>query len=95
MPCGESQASASCGLHTGFYLSQGPSESLRLTGCVCVCVCVCVCAQLHLTLCNPMDRHLPGSSVHGILQAFIGAGCHSLLQGIIRNQGSNLDLLHW
>ena len=39
--------------------------------CVCVCVCVCVCAQLHLTLCNPMDCHLPGSSVHGILQARI------------------------
>ena len=25
--------------------------------------------QLHLTLCNPMDCSLPGSSVHGILQA--------------------------
>ena len=48
--------------------------------CVCVCVCVCVCecvwvcvlvAQLHLTLCNPMDCSPPGSSVHGILQARI------------------------
>ena len=28
-------------------------------------------AQLCLTLCNPMDRSLPGSSVHGILQARI------------------------
>ena len=43
--------------------------------CVCVCVCVCVyvlCvldAQSCLTLCNPMDYSLPGSSVHGILQA--------------------------
>ena len=26
-------------------------------------------AQLCLTLCNPMDCSLPGSSVHGILQA--------------------------
>ena len=27
--------------------------------------------QSHLTLCNPMDRRPPGSSVHGILQARI------------------------
>ena len=27
--------------------------------------------QLYLTLCNPMDCHLPGSSIHGILQARI------------------------
>ena len=26
-------------------------------------------AQLHMTLCDPMDWSLPGSSVHGILQA--------------------------
>ena len=42
--------------------------------CVCVSVCVCVresIAQLCLTLCNPMDYSLPGSSVHGILQARI------------------------
>ena len=28
-------------------------------------------AQSCLTLCNPMDSNLPGSSVHGILQARI------------------------
>ena len=28
-------------------------------------------AQSCLTLCDPMDRSLPGSSVHGILQAGI------------------------
>ena len=33
--------------------------------------CFDVCAQLHLTLCGPMDCGLPGSSVHGILQARI------------------------
>ena len=38
--------------------------------CVCVCVCVCIVAQSHLTLCNPMDYSLPGSSAHGILQAY-------------------------
>ena len=30
-----------------------------------------VCAKLLLTLCDPMDCSLPGSSVHGILQARI------------------------
>ena len=28
-------------------------------------------SQLYPTLCDPMDRSLPGSSVHGILQARI------------------------
>ena len=32
---------------------------------------VCFVAQSCLTLCNPMDCSLPGSSVHGILQARI------------------------
>ena len=43
--------------------------------CVCVCVCVCACAclvtQSCLTFCDPRDCSLPGSSVHGILQAKI------------------------
>ena len=41
---------------------------------LCVCVCVCVCAKTPhscLTLCDPRDYSLPGSSVHGILQARI------------------------
>ena len=45
-------------------------SSLFHSVCVCVCVCVCMCAlmraQLCLTLCDPMDYNLPGSSVHGI-----------------------------
>ena len=32
-------------------------------------VYVCLAAQLYLTLCDPMDCSLPGSSVHGILPA--------------------------
>ena len=59
---------------------------------------VCVCAQSCLTLCNSMDCSLPGSSVHGILQARIWSGCHALLQGIVPTQGGNpclLCLLHW
>ena len=37
------------------------SLSLRLPACV----------QSHLTLCDPVDCSLPGSSVHGILKAGI------------------------
>ena len=72
---------------------------------ICVCVCVkvpCVHAQLLqqcLTLCDPMDNSLPGSSVQGILPGKnIGVGCHALLQGIFLTQGLNLSppcLLHW
>ena len=50
-----------------------------------------------LTLQNPMNYSLPGSSVHGILQARL-LECHSLLQGIFLTQGSNtcvLCLLLW
>ena len=45
----------------------------------------CGCAksfQSCLTLCHPMDHSLSDSSVHGILQARSGVGCHALLQGI-------------
>ena len=46
-----------------------------------------------------MDCSLPGSSVHGILQAKILEWvCHDLPQGIFLTQGSNLlflCLLHW
>ena len=34
-------------------------------------LCICVHAQSCPTLCDPMDRSLPSSSVHGILQARI------------------------
>ena len=52
-------------------------------------------AQPCLTLCNPRDCSLPGSSVHGILQARIpGVGSHSFLQRIFLTQGSNPGLLH-
>ena len=52
-------------------------------------------AQLCLTLCDPMDCSPPGSSVHGNSPGKnTGVGCHSLLQGIFPNQGSNLGLLN-
>ena len=49
-----------------------------------------------LTLCDPMDNSLPGSSVHEI--SHVRVGYHFLLQGIFPTQGSNLRLLclpHW
>ena len=36
-----------------------------------MCVCVRSVTQLCLTLCDPMDCSLPGSSIHGILQVRI------------------------
>ena len=51
--------------------------------------------QACLTLCDPMDCGLQGSSIHGILRArMLDVGSHSLLQGIFSNQGLNLGLLH-
>ena len=36
----------------------------------CVCVCVCVSCSV-VSFCDPVDYSLPGSSVHGLLQATI------------------------
>ena len=51
---------------------------------------------LSLTLCNPMDCSLPGSSIHGILQArkleWVAISFSRTLNSI---QGLNLSLLHW
>ena len=41
---------------------------------MCVCYVVVQSLKSCLTLCNPMDYSLPGSSVHGILQARILEG---------------------
>ena len=35
------------------------------------CACACLVTQSCPTLCDPMDYSLPGSCVHGILQARI------------------------
>ena len=53
------------------------------------CVLSCLCP----TLCDPRDCSLPGSSVHGIVQARICVGCHFLLPGIFLTQGLNQCLL--
>ena len=38
---------------------------------MCACAYVYTLSQLFLTLCDPMDCSLPGSSVHGIFQTKI------------------------
>ena len=48
-----------------------PQKLLQLTACNHQCVCAYLVAQSCLTLWDPMDCNLPGSSVHGILQARI------------------------
>ena len=51
------------------------------------------------TLCNPVDRSPPGSSVHGDSPGKnAGMGCRAILPGIFPTQGSNpclLCLLPW
>ena len=34
----------------------------------CVCICVCLVTQSCLSLCDPVEKGLPSSSVHGIFQ---------------------------
>ena len=55
--------------------------------------------QSCLTLCEPMDSSLLGSSVHGDYTGKnTGVGCEALLQEIFPTEGSNLHLLcllHW
>ena len=52
-------------------------------------VVVSACAQLCLTLCDPMDSSLPGSSCPWDFPGKnTGVGFHFLLQGIFPTQGS-------
>ena len=79
---------------TGLNLYWFLDNSLMLLR-VCVCVCVSLVAQSCLTLCDPMDCSLPGSSVHGMSPGKnAGVGSPSLLQGIFPIQGLNLSLLY-
>ena len=56
---------------------------------------LCLVSQLCPTLCDTMDRNLPGSSVRGDSPGkTTGVGCHPLLQGIFPTQGLNLALSH-
>ena len=56
---------------------------------------LCLVAQSCLTLCDPMDCSLLGSSVHGDSPGkSTGVGCHTLLHEIYLTQGSKPGLLH-
>ena len=56
---------------------------------------LCLVTQSCLTLCNPMDRSPPGSSLPGDSPGKItGVGCHALLQQIFLTQGLNPGLPH-
>ena len=49
---------------------------------------LCAVLSQSVTLCDPMDCSLPGSSFHGDSQGKnTGVGCHALLQGIFPTQG--------
>ena len=50
-------------------------------------MCVCLVTQLCPTLCDPMDYTLPGSSVHGILQARYWNGLPFPSPGELPNPG--------
>ena len=55
----------------------------------------CLGPKLCLTLCDPMDYSLPGSSVHGDSPGKnTGVSCHALLQGIFPTRGLNPGLAH-
>ena len=58
-------------------------------------LCVCLVTQSCLTLYDPMDCSLSGSSVHGDSPGKnTGAGYYLLLQGIFPTQESNPSLPH-
>ena len=53
------------------------------------CYVLCWVSQSYLTLCDPIDCSLPGTSVHGDSPGKnIGLSCRALLQGIYPTQGS-------
>ena len=63
--------------------------------CIETCAVLCLVAQLCLTLYEPIDCCLPGSSVHeDSPNKNTGVGCHGLFQGIFPIQGLNPSLPH-
>jgi len=69
--------------------------NVRRQGMQTPCAVLCLVAQSCLTLCDPVDCSLSGSSVHGDSPGKnTGVGCHALLQGIFPTQGLNPGLSH-
>ena len=79
------------------FLSSSWSEDLPSLSCFhtksisLVCVCV-LFAQLCLTLCDPLHRNPPGSSVHGKNTEWFAI---PFFRGIFLTQGLNPGLLHF
>ena len=88
--------STDCCGHIASPLSSGRWHSRQLLAwCFCSTSLHVLAPQSCPTLWDPIDWSLPGSSVHGILQArILGVGCHSLIQGIFPIQGSDPCILH-
>ena len=60
-----------------------------------MCVLMCLVGQTFLSLCNPMDYSLPGSSVHGDSPGKnTGGGGHALVQEIFPTQRLNPGFPH-
>ena len=62
------------------------------------CVYAHLVGKLCPMLCNPLDRHPPGSCSWDFPGKNTGVGCHFLLQEIFSTRGSDshlLHLLHW
>ena len=71
-----------------FPSARGHADAALNTGEMIYNTCHCLVAQLCLTLCNPMEYSLPGSSVHGDSPGKnTGVGCHALLQGDLPDPG--------
>ena len=78
-----------------FIIYESLNKICILLGVYTLHAVLCLVAQLCLTLCNPMDCNLPGSSVYGDSPGKnTGVGCHACFQGIFPTQGSNPGLPH-
>ena len=78
------------------FLVEILSDFRELSFCLCIFyMCVCLHVQSCLTLCDPMDCSLPGSSVHGTLQARKLEQFAISSFGDLTTWGLNLHLLHW
>ena len=78
----------------GYHFFVPPTVIPISVGFVCTS-CVCLVTQSWPTLCDPMDRSPPGSSVHGIFQARILEWVAiPFSRGIFLTQGSNQGLMH-
>ena len=75
-------------LHRGLLHCRWIPYQLSYQGSLILQAALCLVTQSCLTLCNPMHRSLPGSSVHGDSPGMnMGVGCQALLQGNLPNPG--------